>query len=160
VEAVAWSPDGNTLATGSWDRTIRLWDPHTGHTTNKLTGHAGSVEAVAWSPDGRILATGGQDGIVRLWNPENGEAIATYESLGDSWASWDAAGDLVACDENAWEHLAWYVPGDSDHPYGRALPAEFFGPLPVAAPGSAARRAGLGRAAAGDPPPANALTYR
>jgi hypothetical protein len=38
-----------------------------------------------------------------------------------------------ACGEGAWEHLAWLGPGDDDHPYGRAYPAEFFGPLPVVA---------------------------
>ncbi|MGH3773322.1 MAG: caspase, EACC1-associated type, partial [Pseudonocardiaceae bacterium] len=72
VNAVAFSPDGRTLATGSHDRTVRLWnvtDPtHPTPLGPPLTGHPHSVEAVVFSPDGRILATGSADHTARLWN--------------------------------------------------------------------------------------------
>ncbi|MGH3772195.1 MAG: TIR domain-containing protein [Pseudonocardiaceae bacterium] len=72
VRAVAFSPDGHTLATSSADQSVRLWnvaDPaQPAPLGPPLTGHTNSVNAVAFSPDGHTLATGGTDKTVRLWN--------------------------------------------------------------------------------------------
>ncbi|MGH3783908.1 MAG: WD40 repeat domain-containing protein, partial [Pseudonocardiaceae bacterium] len=72
IRAVAFSPDGHTLATGSVDDTVRLWnvvDPaHPTPLGQPLTGHTNWVTAVAFSPDGHTLATGSNDDTVRLWN--------------------------------------------------------------------------------------------
>jgi WD40 repeat protein len=69
---VAFSPDGRTLATGSYDHTVRLWnvtDPaHPAPLGAPLTGHTNQVYSVAFTPDGHTLATGGVDKTVRLWN--------------------------------------------------------------------------------------------
>ncbi|MFE7365911.1 WD40 repeat domain-containing protein, partial [[Kitasatospora] papulosa] len=68
VTAVAFSPDGTLLATGSNDQTARLWDTATRTPVGPpLTSHSGRVKAVAFSPDGSILATGSRDGTVQLW---------------------------------------------------------------------------------------------
>jgi WD40 repeat protein len=67
VHAVAFSPDGQRLATVSRDGTIHLWDLSTGLETLTLKGHRGSVLDVAFDREGRRLATGGEDGKVRLW---------------------------------------------------------------------------------------------
>ncbi len=68
VWSVAFSPDGRTLATGSDDNTLRLWDPRTGQERAVLTGHNGAVFAVAFAHSGTFLVSGGGDGAIRLWN--------------------------------------------------------------------------------------------
>ena len=70
-------PDGNTIATGSYDRTVRLWDIATSTLINTLTGHTSSVNSVAYSPDGNTIATGSEDNTVRLWDTTTGTLINT-----------------------------------------------------------------------------------
>ncbi|MFI6104878.1 WD40 repeat domain-containing protein [Streptomyces sp. NPDC051310] len=68
VAALAFSPDGRTLATGSDDRSVALWDVRTGARLARMpAGHTDTVRALAWSRDGR-LASGGEDATVRLWD--------------------------------------------------------------------------------------------
>jgi len=55
VRSVTWSPDGLTLASGSNDRTIRLWNAQTGQVQHTLSGHLDVVRSVTWSPDGLTL---------------------------------------------------------------------------------------------------------
>ncbi len=69
---VAFSPDGTTLAAGTWQRQIRRWDLATGAALAPLSGHADSVLAVAYSPDGRTLASAGNDAAVKFWDAVTG----------------------------------------------------------------------------------------
>ncbi len=71
VRAVAFAPDGKSLATASSDGTVRLWDVASWRERSVLKGHADSVHAVAFSPDGKTLASAGNDGDVRLWDLSN-----------------------------------------------------------------------------------------
>ena len=64
VSSVAFSPDGETLASGSQDGTVRFWDAQTGENIKTLTGYSVSV---AFSPDGETLASGSTDGTILLW---------------------------------------------------------------------------------------------
>jgi WD40 repeat protein len=72
VSAVAFSPDGNLLASASWDNTVRLWDtsdPNDPQPVGQpLPGHTDFVNSVAFSPDAKTLASGSADNTVRLWD--------------------------------------------------------------------------------------------
>src|SRR5436853_6539433 len=70
VYAVAFSPDGKYVVTGSFDKTLKLWETATGKeikTFGGATGHQNLVLSVAWSPNGRILASGSSDNTAKLW---------------------------------------------------------------------------------------------
>ncbi|MGI2909791.1 WD40 repeat domain-containing protein, partial [Hassallia sp. VBCCA 56010] len=73
VRSVAFSPDGKTLASGSDDNTIKLWDVATGKLSQTLTGHSNSVRSVAFSPDGKTLASGSDDNTIKLWDVATGK---------------------------------------------------------------------------------------
>ncbi|HZR44491.1 MAG TPA: serine/threonine-protein kinase, partial [Ktedonobacteraceae bacterium] len=75
VYAVAWSPDGQFLASGSADNGVKVWDMRTKKTLFTYRGHSDEVLAVAWSPDGRYIASASIDRWMRVWDVSTGENI-------------------------------------------------------------------------------------
>jgi WD40 repeat protein len=68
VTSLAFSPDGRWLASGSWDKTVKIWDVETGQEVQTLAGgHDHSIYTVAFDSRGRWLASGNEDGTINLW---------------------------------------------------------------------------------------------
>ena len=76
IISVAFSPNGQLLASGSWDDTIKLWQVHNrgAQLLKTLTGHKNPVLSVAFSPNGQLLASGSLDKTIKLWQVQDGGA--------------------------------------------------------------------------------------
>jgi RHS repeat-associated protein len=97
VNAAAVSPRGDFVATGSVDRTVKVWSVATRSLLRTLTGHTDSVNAVAFSGDGRILVSGSSDGTVRCYRALDGVLLRVFRSLGGvTSVATDANGALIA----------------------------------------------------------------
>ncbi|MEZ4678427.1 MAG: hypothetical protein R2932_29840 [Caldilineaceae bacterium] len=72
IRPVAFSADGQYLASGGTDRTVRIWDLETNGEVHSLTGHTADVTAVAFLPGDDLVISGGYDGAVRLWDVRTG----------------------------------------------------------------------------------------
>ena len=101
VESLAFKPNSYLLASGSNDKTIRIWnvgDNNNLRHVRTLRGHTDAVDSVAWSPDGRTLASASPDGTVRLWNPDNGINFAVLRGHKRSvrHVAWSPDGRILA----------------------------------------------------------------
>jgi WD40 repeat protein len=67
------------LASGSYDKTVKLWDAGTGAALQTLKGHSGFDNAAAFSPDGKVLASGSYDKTVKLWDAGTGAVLQTLK---------------------------------------------------------------------------------
>jgi WD40 repeat protein len=77
VYTVAYSPDGKQIASGSADKTIKIWDAETGGLIRTLSGHEGAVRSIAYSSNGAAIVSGSEDQTIRLWYTDNEWPILT-----------------------------------------------------------------------------------
>ena len=96
VNRLAFSPDGEIIASASWDKTIKLWSRQ-GTLLTTLKGHTDNVQDVAFSPDGEIIASASRDETIRLWSKQ-GILLATLEghTLSISHLLFSPDGEIVA----------------------------------------------------------------
>jgi len=116
--ALAFAPDGRTLASGSAGGAVRVWDVRTGAELHELSGHATDVRSVAFSPDGRIIASGSDDGTIKLWDTKTGEARARLGMHADhiSAVRFSPDGKTLASADWAGVIRIWRTAIDADRP--------------------------------------------
>ena len=79
LNSACFSPDGQQIASGGADRTIKIWDATTGKEIRTLRGHEGVVRCVSFSPDGTQILSGSKDGTIKIWDTETGAEIDTLQ---------------------------------------------------------------------------------
>jgi WD40 repeat protein len=107
ITRLVFSADGRTIASGSFDNTVKLWDVASGREL-PLTGHTGSITALAFTPDAKFLASGSDDGSTRIWNTASGELLATMVSVnqGQDWLVVTPDG-LFDGSPGGWNQILW-----------------------------------------------------
>ena len=100
VTAVAWSPDGKRIASGSLDKTVQVWGAVAEEHLQTIIyhGHTDEVHAVTWSPDSKRIASGSADKTVQVWNAATGDRASTYHGHTDTVTSvaWSPDGAYIA----------------------------------------------------------------
>jgi WD40 repeat protein len=102
VRAVAWSPDGQRIASCSDDKTVQVWNAADGSKVFTYRGHTDVVKGVVWSPDGKQIASCSDDKTVQVWNAADGSKVFTsgVTFLGDPFdvysVGWSPDGKRIA----------------------------------------------------------------
>ena len=107
VFAAAFHPEGSKLATGSEDRTARLWDVKSGLTLCALAGHQGPVWDVAFHPDGNTLATASYDRTIKLWDVSGQLLNSLQQASLPHCIAFDTAGQVLASGGEDGKIILW-----------------------------------------------------
>ncbi|MCJ1411190.1 hypothetical protein MMC19_005278 [Ptychographa xylographoides] len=99
IRTIAWNPTGHLIATGSADRTLRIWNPEKPQVKNstELKGHTAAIERVAWNPTKEAeLASVSSDGTCKFWDVRSKGCVETVPLGGEGFSiSWSADGSQV-----------------------------------------------------------------
>jgi WD40 repeat protein len=111
VYGISWSKHRNVIASGSGDKSILLWDVHTGHVTGKIIGRSDFVRAVAFSPDGLSVASASKDSSVRVWDSVTGSQLLLLSGHTDNvWClCWSPCGKFIVSGSSDSTVRVWYV---------------------------------------------------
>ena len=82
VTSVGFNHDGTKIVSGSYDKTIRVWNVDTGECILTLKGHTDGVRSVVFNHDGTKIVSGSYDNTIRVWNVDTGECILTLKGHG------------------------------------------------------------------------------
>ena len=119
VHSVAFSPNGKLIASGSGDRTVRLWEAATGAPHGEpLKGHSHWVHSVAFSPDGKLIASGSDDCTVRLWEAATGAPYGEPLKGHSHWVhsvAFSPDGKLIASGSNDKTVRLWEAATGAPH---------------------------------------------
>jgi WD40 repeat protein len=116
VSSVAFSPDGQYIASGSGDKSIKLWWVSDGSVVRTLTGHSDYVSSVAFSPDGQYIASGSGDKSIKLWRASDGSEVRTLTGHSDYVRSvaFSPDGEYIASGSDDYSIKLWRVSDGSE----------------------------------------------
>ncbi len=111
VNSVDFSPDNSLLASGSSDKTIKVWDIATGNLLKSLSGHSDRINSVVFSPDGKLLASGSSNKTFKLWDFQSGKLVYSSNPLEGSVGSLSFSPDAKFLASGSFERVRlWKVP--------------------------------------------------
>jgi hypothetical protein len=128
ITAVAFSPNGQVLASADRNGGLLLWDPDAAQELFTLGGHKSSVTALCWRDDSKVLASSSEDGSVKLWEPKEGKQVKTWNAhpAGVLCVSYSHEGKLATCGRDG-AVILWESNGN------KLRQLEFRGELPLRA---------------------------
>ena len=131
--SVAFDREGRRIVSGSYDKTVRVWDAASGAELACLRGHGGWVDSVAFDREGRRIVSRSWDGTVRLWDAATGDCLEVIQGSGDvaaiaapasvfPWRAMSRNLETVIEPASGGEAIAWFptaLEHHATHPSGR-----------------------------------------